>query len=96
MLVRHLADRRIPIEVCISSNLRTGAVARLAEHPLRRLYEAGVPVTLNTDDPPMFGATLEGEYTLALTELGFSQDELREVARNAFEFAFDPAARSLL
>jgi len=57
--VRHLVERRIPLEICITSNLRTGAVASLGAHPLRRLYDAGVAVTLNTDDPAMFGTTLE-------------------------------------
>jgi len=91
-LVRHLASHRIPLEVCISSNVRTGAVASLAEHPVRRLFDAGVPVTLNTDDPPMFGTTLEREYRIAADEFGFREDELRAVARNGFEFAFDKCA----
>lgn len=93
VLVSHLASRRIPLEVCISSNVRTGAVASLREHPVRRLFDAGVPVTLNTDDPPMFGTTLEREYRIAVEEFRFSETELRSVARNAFEFAFDEMAR---
>lgn len=95
VLVRHLADRRIPLEVCISSNVRTGAVASLQEHPVRRLYEAGVPITLNTDDPPMFGTTLEREYQVAADEFGFSEEELRAVAENGFKFAFEESAREL-
>ena len=57
-LVAHLAAKKIPLEVCITSNLRTGAVASLQEHPVRRLYDAGVPIILNTDDPALFGCTL--------------------------------------
>jgi adenosine deaminase len=95
VLVRHLADHRIPLEVCISSNVRTGAVTSLREHPVRRLFDAGVPVTLNTDDPPMFGTTLEREYRLAADEFGFSKEELRAVAENGFRFAFDESAREL-
>ncbi len=95
VLVSHLASRRIPLEVCISSNVRTGAAASLSEHPVRRLFEAGVPITLNTDDPPMFGTTLEREYQLAAEEFGFSEAELRAVARNGFEFAFDESAREM-
>ena len=95
VLVRHLAGHRIPLEVCISSNVRTGAVASLREHPVRRLFDAGVPVTLNTDDPPMFGTTLEREYQLAATEFGFNREELRMVADNGFNFAFDETAREL-
>jgi adenosine deaminase/aminodeoxyfutalosine deaminase len=95
VLVRHLADHRIPLEVCISSNVRTGAVTSLREHPVRRLFDAGVPVTLNTDDPPMFGTTLEREYQLAADAFGFNEAELRAVAGNGFEFAFDEAARAM-
>lgn len=91
-LVRHLSSHNIPLEVCISSNVRTGAVASLRDHPVRRLFDAGVPITLNTDDPPMFGTTLEREYQLAVDEFGFSQTELRLVAENGFRFAFDPSA----
>ncbi|MDR3718473.1 MAG: adenosine deaminase [Bryobacteraceae bacterium] len=94
-LVEHLASHRIPLEVCISSNVRTGAVASLREHPVRRLFDAGVPITLNTDDPPMFGTTLEREYQLAADEFGFSEAEMQGVARNGFEFAFDESAREM-
>ena len=95
VLVRHLADQRIPLEVCISSNVRTGAVAALSEHPVRRLFDAGVPVTLNTDDPPMFGTTLEREYQLAADEFGFGEEELRAVAGNGFAYAFDESVREM-
>jgi aminodeoxyfutalosine deaminase len=87
-LMRHLRDRQIPLEVCITSNLVTGVVKRMEEHPVRRLFEAGVPITLNTDDPAMFGCTLVGEYRLAATAFGFSQTELRHISENAFRFAF--------
>lgn len=95
VLVDHLASRRIALEVCISSNVRTGAVSSLREHPVRRLFDAGVPITLNTDDPPMFGTTLEREYQLAMDEFGFSEAELSGVAGNGFGFAFDETARAL-
>ncbi len=95
-LVRHLAERRIALEICITSNLRTGAVASLGAHPLRRLYDAGVRVTLNTDDPAMFGTTLEREYEIAAAAFGFSEQELSGVAANAFECAFDEGARALI
>lgn len=95
VLVRHLADRAIPLEVCISSNVCTGAVAALSEHPVRKLFDAGVPVTLNTDDPPMFGTTLEREYRLAADEFGFGEGELRAVAENGFAYAFDDTARGM-
>jgi aminodeoxyfutalosine deaminase len=88
-LVEHLASNRIPLELCISSNLRTGAVPSLASHPVRKLYDAGVPIILNTDDPALFLCTLLSEYELAAREFGFSAAELDELAGNAFRYAFD-------
>lgn len=93
-LVEYLARREIPLEICISSNIATGAVPRVEEHPVRRLFEAGVPIVLNTDDPPMFGATLCGEYALAAQRFGFTAAELELVAANGFRFAFDAEAAS--
>jgi adenosine deaminase/aminodeoxyfutalosine deaminase len=87
-LMRHLRDRDIPLEVCITSNLRTGVVKRVEDHPVRRLYEAGVPVVLNTDDPALFGCTLTGEYRLAARELGFTEPELQHIIANGFRYAF--------
>jgi len=87
-LVRHLRDRGIPLEVCISSNVATGAVASLDVHPVRRLYDAGVPITLNTDDPAIFAVTLSGEYELAARRFGFSEAELRGIAENGFRYGF--------
>ncbi len=87
-LLRHLRDRGIPLEICITSNLVTGVVKRIEDHPLRRLYDAGVPIVLNTDDPAMFGCSLTGEYRLAARHFGFSEQELRAIAANAFRYAF--------
>ncbi len=88
-LVEHLAAKKIPLEICITSNLRTGAVASAAAHPVRRLYNAGVPVILNTDDPALFGCTLLSEYALAAREFGFTDAEIGQLARNSFRYAFD-------
>ena len=66
----------------------TGVVKSLAEHPRRRLYDAGVPIVLNTDDPAMFGCTLVGEYKLAAERFGFSQEELMGLAEAGFRFGF--------
>ncbi|MFN7925971.1 MAG: adenosine deaminase [Bryobacteraceae bacterium] len=87
-LVAHLVERRIPLEVCVTSNLVTGAVRSLEEHPVRRLWETGVPIILNSDDPGLFGATVSGEYRLAEERLGFSRDELRRMAAESFEHGF--------
>jgi len=90
-LLEHLRDRSIPLEVCITSNVRTGAVASLKEHPVRKLFDAGVPVILNTDDPALFECTLQSEYALAAREFGFSEDELAGIAENARRYAFSGA-----
>ena len=87
-LLRHLRARDIPLEICISSNLVTGVVKRIEDHPVRRLYDAGVPIILNTDDPAMFGCTLTGEFRLAARHFGFTEDELRGIAANGFGYAF--------
>ena len=87
-LMRHLRERDIPLEVCITSNVVTGVVKRVEDHPVRRLYDAGVPITLNTDDPAMFGCTLVGEYRLAARQFGFSEGELRGIAENGFRYRF--------
>ena len=87
-LMAHLREQDIPLEICISSNIVTGVVKSLDEHPVRRLYGAGVPITLNTDDPAMFRCTLNGEYRLAMERFGFTEEELRGIAENAFRYGF--------
>jgi adenosine deaminase len=88
-LVRHLAERRIPLEVCPTSNLRTGIYPSYSAHPLEALYVAGVPVTINSDDPTFFGTTLIDEY-LHMHEAGIAQDDLYEMLKNGFRYAFLP------
>jgi aminodeoxyfutalosine deaminase len=90
-LLAYLRERDIPLEICITSNLVTGVVKRREDHPVRNLYDAGVPIILNSDDPAMFGCTLTGEYLLAAREFGFSEAELRGIAENGFRYAFDRA-----
>ncbi|WP_106401956.1 adenosine deaminase [Actinocorallia populi] len=87
-LLEHLAEHGIVLEVCPTSNLATGAVASLAEHPLPRLVEAGVPVTVNSDDPPMFGTDLNREYLVAARLLGLGAAGVGELAKAAVRGSF--------
>jgi adenosine deaminase/aminodeoxyfutalosine deaminase len=96
VLVRHLADQGIPLEVCITSNVMTGVVGSLREHPVRKLYDAGVPITLNTDDPGLFRTTLGAEYELAAREFGFGAAELNAIRENGFRYAFQARATMAL
>ena len=89
-LVRYLAAKQVPVEVCITSNVLTGCCAAVEQHPLRKLFDAGVLVTLNTDDPDMFRTTLIREYQIAQQVFGFSEAELRELAKNSFRASFLP------
>ena len=89
-LLAHLAERRIPLEVCPSSNIATRAVATLAEHPLRELVEAGVVVTINSDDPPMFGTTLNREYEIAADLLSLDEAGVADLARAAVDASYAP------
>jgi aminodeoxyfutalosine deaminase len=91
-LLAHLAEHRIPLEVCPTSNLATGAVASLAEHPLRALRDAGVVVTVNSDDPPMFGTTLNEEYLVAADLLDLDERGVADLATTALEVSYAPDA----
>jgi adenosine deaminase len=88
-LVAHLAARQIPLEVCPTSNIVTGAYPSLEAHPVRALFEAGVPITINSDDPTFFHTTLADEYA-CLPVLGFSDRDVLELLRNGFRYAFLP------
>jgi len=94
-LVGELAERQIPLEICLTSNLRTGCCPAIAQHPARRYFDQGLMLILNTDDPQMFQTTLNREYELAQSEFGFSDEHLRELARNSFEASFLPAGKKL-
>ncbi len=87
-LLAHLAGHRIPLEVCPTSNIATRAVRTLDEHPLRAFVDAGVVVTINSDDPPMFGTDLNNEYAVAARLLGLDEQGLAALARNAVEASF--------
>jgi aminodeoxyfutalosine deaminase len=94
-LLEVLAQKQIPIEINVTSNIRTGCCPSFDEHPLRRYFDSGLMVTINSDDPPMFGANLLDEYILAQSRFGFSLDQMRELAANAVEASFLPPTRKL-
>ena len=87
-LVDHLAEHGIPLEVCPTSNIATRAVDELENHPIRQLVDAGVVVTVNSDDPPMFGTTLNREYEIAAELLDLDERGIAELAKNAVHASF--------
>ena len=96
-LLAHVVEQRIPIEVCPTSNLATRAVARLEDHPVKQLYAAGAVVTINSDDPPMFGTTLNREYEIAAELLELDEAGTAELARTAARSCFlDDAGKASL
>ncbi|NML55000.1 adenosine deaminase [Streptomyces sp. R302] len=96
-LLAYLAEHRIALEVCPTSNIATRAVATLDEHPIRAMVDAGVLVTVNSDDPPMFGTDLNNEYAVAARLLGLDERGLAALAKNAVEASFlDPDGKRRL
>jgi adenosine deaminase len=96
-LVSYLRERQIPLEVCPTSNVCTRQVPDLASHPLPRMLAEGLFVTLNSDDPPMFGTTLTEEYRRAASVLGLGRDQLAALAVNGVRASFlEPEAKQAL
>ncbi|MEU5188244.1 adenosine deaminase [Streptomyces klenkii] len=96
-LLAHLAEHRIPLEVCPTSNLATRAVTDLEQHPIKEMVAAGVLVTVNSDDPPMFGTDLNREYGVAARLLELDAAGVAGLAKNAVEVSFmDTAGKAAL
>ncbi len=95
VLLDHLVAKGVPLEVCPTSNIATGAVAALDEHPIREMFAAGAVVTVNSDDPPMFGTTLNREYEIAATLLDLDEAGIAELARNGVRSSFMTSAAKL-
>ncbi|HXJ94536.1 MAG TPA: adenosine deaminase [Terriglobia bacterium] len=87
-VVRLLAERHTTVEACLTSNLATGLIGRIEDYPLRQLIESRVPVTINTDDPAMFGTSIGHEMSLAATHFALTADEIIRLAENAIRGAF--------
>ncbi|MBA3915013.1 MAG: adenosine deaminase [Acidobacteriales bacterium] len=94
-LMEELAQRQVPIEICLSSNLLTNCCPSIADHPVRRYFDEGLMITLNSDDPAMFHTSLSREYHIAQQQFGFTDEHLRELARNSFEASFLEADKKI-
>jgi len=89
-LMDHLRDERITIESCPVSNVRTNVVPSVRVHPVRTFFDHGIPVTLNSDDPSMFGTDMNNEYIQLHEQLGFTVPELFQISLNAVDSSFLP------
>jgi adenosine deaminase/aminodeoxyfutalosine deaminase len=94
-LLEVLAQKQVPLELCLTSNLRTGCCARQEDHPVRSYFENGLMVTLNSDDPALFGSNLADEYLIVHEQYGLTLEHLRELAGNSIEASFLPPGRKL-
>lgn len=89
-LMKHLRDEQIPVEVSVTSNVRTGCCESFERHPIRQFFDEQLLVTLNTDDPALFATTLGREYQVAQDRYAFTNDELKQLAMNSFRASFLP------
>jgi aminodeoxyfutalosine deaminase len=94
-LIQELSERQVPVEICVTSNLKTGVCSSIADHPVKNYFDEGIMITLNSDDPAMFQTSPSREYQLVQDQFGFTDEHLRELARNSFEAAFLPAEKKL-
>jgi aminodeoxyfutalosine deaminase len=90
VLVAYLREHQVPLEVCPTSNVRLGVYPDFAAHPLRRLWDQGLLITVNSDDPPLFGTDLNREYQVLVDHFGFTAAELEQVSLNALHASFLP------
>ena len=95
-LVERLRERCVPLEICPTSNVRLGVYPDYGSHPLRRLWDAGLLVTVGSDDPPLFGTDLNHEYEVLVDHFGFGADELAQVSLNGLQASFLPPVEKTL
>lgn len=87
-LLDYLVEHKIPLEMCPISNVRTGVVDSIKNHPIRDYFEKGIVLSINSDDPKMFGNSLAEEYRLLEEELGFSRDEIRSLILQSVQISW--------
>jgi aminodeoxyfutalosine deaminase len=92
-LLAYLVQEQIPVEISMTSNVRTGCIASIGQHPVKTYYDVGMMITLNTDDPAIFRTSVGQEYQLAQDVFGFSDEQLRRLAMNSFEASFLPESK---
>jgi adenosine deaminase len=90
-LVSYLREQQVPLEICPTSNVKLGVYPGYCDHPLRRLWDAGLFITVNSDDPPLFDTDLDHEYEVLIDHFGFGADDLEQVSLNALRASFLPA-----
>jgi adenosine deaminase len=89
-LVEHIAENRIPIELCPMSNVRTGAVRSIKEHPIRNYFDRGLIISVNTDDPKMFNTILADEYRILTESCGFSKKDICKIILTGIRSSWQP------
>jgi len=89
-LLNYLAEHQIPLEMCPMSNVRTGVVKSINEHPVRRFFERGIIITINSDDPKMFDNSMAEEYQLLEEQLGFSREDIRTLILQGIQSSWMP------
>ncbi len=94
-LIEYLRSNSLPLEICPTSNICLNAYPDYAHHPLRKLWDAGLVLTIGSDDPPMFGTDLNHEYQVLVNEFGFTQAELERISLNAIHASFLSQAEKL-
>lgn len=90
MIEQMVRQMGIPLELCPTSNVQTGAIAKMEDHPIKRYFDSGIKVTVNTDDPSISGITLSDEFATVTRQFGFSLDDLEEIVMNSVDAAFLP------
>ena len=87
-MLEELKENETPLEVCVTSNLKTGVFPSLDKHPIKHFFEQGLAVNINTDDPTMFGTTIAKEFLLLYERFNFYDDDIKKLTINAVEASF--------